>query len=224
MGVEHSLAGAIAAWREGIGAASAVLGAVANASLLKGAVLVALALAATASRGGPIFTGSNAFLLRFSATAVSAIAVGRLLQEALPHRDRPLVEFSTWGAGSALGAESSFPSDHAVYMTAMATAIFFADRKLGMLAVAWTFLVILIPRVLLGYHYPTDILAGAAIGTVIALLVMKAPTPSGIINRVAAAESKAPQVVYPIAFLFAHELASNFNASRTIASAVLKFF
>lgn len=224
MGAEYALVEAIAAWRAEIGAFAGMLRAVADSSLLKGAVLFALALAAAAKRDGSPFSLKGEFPLRFAAVAVSAIAVARLLQEALPHRDRPIVDFSTWAAGSAFGSENSFPSDHAAYMTAMATAIFFADRKLGILALVWTGAIVLCPRVLLGYHYPTDIVAGAAIGAAIAFVIMKAPAPSIVLERFEAAESTAPQIVYPIAFLFAFELASNFNSARALASALLKLF
>ena len=224
MGIEDSLVKAIASWREETGALSEILRAIADAGLLKGAVLVALAIAAALWRwrGGSIFASSNAFLIRFSIAAVSAIAAARVLQHLLPHRDRPFVEFSIWGAGSKFGAENSFPSDHAAYMSAMATATFFADRKLGMIALAWTFIVILIPRVLLNYHYPTDIMAGALIGALIAFAIMKAPAPPSVARLAADAEARAPHIIYPLAFIFAFEMASNFNSVRAIASALLK--
>lgn len=224
MDFEFAFVEAIAEWRAGIGAFAGALRAIADSSLLKGAVLFALAIAAATQRGISPLSRQDGFLLRFSMTAVSAIAVARLLQEVLPHRDRPIVELSAWAAGTAFGSENSFPSDHAAYMTAMATAILLADRKLGMLALAWTFIVILAPRVLLNYHYPTDILAGAAIGALIAMLVMKAPAPSGVINWVSGAGAKSPQILFPIAFLFAFELASNFNSARALANAVLRLF
>jgi undecaprenyl-diphosphatase len=59
---------------------------------------------------------------------------------------------------------SSFPSDHAVLFFALATGIFFASRRTGWLMFIYVSALICLPRVYLGVHYPTDILAGAAIG------------------------------------------------------------
>ncbi len=68
-------------------------------------------------------------------------------------------------------SESSFPSGHAA--TAFASAIVVFRRETGFLR--WSVLVAAIlmafSRLYIGVHYPLDVLAGALIGTLIALLV-----------------------------------------------------
>jgi len=59
---------------------------------------------------------------------------------------------------------SSFPSDHAALFFALAVAIFFASRRAGWFAFFYSLVLICLPRVYLGEHYPTDVMAGAAIG------------------------------------------------------------
>ncbi|HSE57414.1 MAG TPA: phosphatase PAP2 family protein [Nitrospiraceae bacterium] len=59
---------------------------------------------------------------------------------------------------------SSFPSDHATFFFSLAVGLFFVSRPLGYLALAHAVLVISLPRVYLGLHYFTDIVAGAALG------------------------------------------------------------
>ncbi len=64
----------------------------------------------------------------------------------------------------------SFPSDHAGFYVTLAAGIWLAARRIGLLALAWTFLAILGSRVITGQHSPLDIVAGAGIGVVILLL------------------------------------------------------
>ena len=69
------------------------------------------------------------------------------------------------GAPSSL----SFPSAHATSSFAVATAMTRVD-ELGALAFALA-LALSLGRPYLGMHYPTDVLAGAALGIVLGLLV-----------------------------------------------------
>jgi undecaprenyl-diphosphatase len=64
----------------------------------------------------------------------------------------------------------SFPSGHTIFMFALATSIFFYDRKFG-----W-FLFVLgaiigLGRVAGGVHYPSDIVGGAVLGIAVGWLV-----------------------------------------------------
>jgi undecaprenyl-diphosphatase len=72
-------------------------------------------------------------------------------------------------------ADASFPSDHAT--ASMAIAVAFLSRRKnfwGILTLA--FAVILdFGRVAVGFHYPTDVLGGAAIGALAALLLWTPP-------------------------------------------------
>ena len=77
------------------------------------------------------------------------------------HRPRPFTELGI----HPLFTDSawSFPSGHATFFFAMATAIYLYNRKWGMWFFAGTVLVTL-ARVAAGVHYPSDILGGAIIG------------------------------------------------------------
>jgi undecaprenyl-diphosphatase len=65
--------------------------------------------------------------------------------------------------------DTSFPSDHATAAFAIAVAIFLRSRGPGRIALAMAALVS-ISRVVVGTHYPSDVLAGAAIGMLSALV------------------------------------------------------
>lgn len=57
----------------------------------------------------------------------------------------------------------SFPSDHAGFFIAISLGIFLASRRLGLLALGWSLLVILGGKMISGQHTPLDIAAGATV-------------------------------------------------------------
>lgn len=64
---------------------------------------------------------------------------------------------------------TSFPSGHATVFFALATALYLYNRKVG--SVFFLFAVIIaLSRMVVGVHYPIDILAGALIGVVVSYL------------------------------------------------------
>jgi undecaprenyl-diphosphatase len=65
--------------------------------------------------------------------------------------------------------DTSFPSDHATAAFAIAVAIALRSRRPGWVALGMAALVS-IGRVVVGTHYPSDVVAGAAIGTLSALV------------------------------------------------------
>ena len=101
--------------------------------------------------------------------AFVALFLGRFLQVALPFRARPM---HTEGFLMPLGTEkkmeewSSFPSDHSALFYSLATGFGLISRPAGLLAYLYYFVAICVPRMYLGLHYPTDLLAGALIGAV----------------------------------------------------------
>ncbi|WP_406204608.1 phosphatase PAP2 family protein [Kitasatospora sp. NBC_01560] len=62
----------------------------------------------------------------------------------------------------------SFPSNHTVIAFAAATALWFADRRLGRIAVVAAVLMGA-SRVWVGVHYPHDVLVGAVVGVLVAV-------------------------------------------------------
>jgi len=66
--------------------------------------------------------------------------------------------------------DPSFPSDHATAAFAIAVSILLRNRRAGWLALGMAILLSL-SRVVVGTHYPSDVFAGAAIGTTAALVL-----------------------------------------------------
>jgi undecaprenyl-diphosphatase len=103
-----------------------------------------------------------------------ALAVGKVISE-LVDRSRPFVA-DPHGVHlfSGHAADPSFPSDHATAAFAIAVAIVLRKRGWGIVAlVAAT--VLSIGRVAIGIHYPSDVLAGAALGAAAALALWWRP-------------------------------------------------
>lgn len=70
--------------------------------------------------------------------------------------------------------DPSFPSDHATAAFAIAISLLLRSRRIGLLALAMA-VVVAVGRVAVGVHYPSDVLAGAALGTAVALLLWIPP-------------------------------------------------
>lgn len=68
--------------------------------------------------------------------------------------------------------QSSFPSGHAAFFFAFSAAVYFYNKKAGVLLFAASFLISL-SRVFVGVHWPSDILAGALVGIFCAWLIKK---------------------------------------------------
>jgi len=68
--------------------------------------------------------------------------------------------------------DSAFPSAHTALAFSLAVTIFMHDRKVGFWYLAAA-LMIGTTRVLANVHYPIDILGGAFIGTIIAVVIEK---------------------------------------------------
>ena len=68
--------------------------------------------------------------------------------------------------------DPSFPSGHTAASFAAATAIYAINKRWGIAAYLYV-AVMGFSRLYLGVHFPTDVLAGAVVGTLAALIVLK---------------------------------------------------
>jgi membrane-associated phospholipid phosphatase len=107
-------------------------------------------------------------------SALASAAGGLLLNQVIGQlwfRERPYVEHPhSLVLFAPPSHDPSFPSDHATAAFAIAVAVFFFSRRLGLVFLAFA-AAIACSRVLLAMHYPTDVLAGALTGTLAAVAV-----------------------------------------------------
>ncbi|MCP3711837.1 phosphatase PAP2 family protein [Paraburkholderia sp. CNPSo 3274] len=162
------------------------------------------------------------------ASGLIALAVGRLLARCLPFRQRPIFnpDLHLHFASSSLRAAgltdfSSFPSDHAMLWLAIAVGIYLVWRVVGALAILYTVLVICLPRAYLGYHYPTDLIAGGAIGVVITWLMTRDAIRKRTAEPALRLMMRFPGPAAASAFLVCFELVTQFDDLLRLAHSVV---
>ena len=67
-------------------------------------------------------------------------------------------------------ATASFPSGHAAFFFALATGVYFLNKKAGIFFF-FSGILIGLSRIFCGLHWPSDILAGALLGIILVLLL-----------------------------------------------------
>ncbi|HYZ23968.1 MAG TPA: phosphatase PAP2 family protein [Rhodopila sp.] len=97
--------------------------------------------------------------------------LSRCLQVVLHIHQRPLLSglplhFPVLETGfDSLNPWNSFPSDHSMLFFALSTGLWTINRRVGIIAMLWSLLVIDPPRIYLAIHYPSDVIGGAVLGT-----------------------------------------------------------
>ncbi len=110
--------------------------------------------------------------LKLFLTAVISVVLSRLVITEIIRflycRPRPFMAYAV----KQLVSENhcSFPSGHAAFFFALAMAVYFFNKKWGLVFFSAAILMT-IARVISGVHYPTDILGGAVIGILSAYAV-----------------------------------------------------
>jgi undecaprenyl-diphosphatase len=120
----------------------------------------------------PLVYGRDALPASLHMAAVSAVGV--IIYKILKHRlvrRRPFITHTGIRLGTAPLDEFSFPSGHTLHAVAFTTVALAYYPMLAWLLVPFTGLVAA-SRVVLGLHYPTDVLAGAALGASLAAVSM----------------------------------------------------
>ena len=149
---------------------------------------------------------------------VASFLVARVVAAAV-HRVRPIGSIDVpspippvdWTSiRSALAQQGAFPSDHAAMFAVVVVGLFAFNRRLGVLGLilAIGFAVL---RVGVGFHWPSDIAAGALIGTLAALLALwlRRQVSASLDPLLLWAERRA-SFTYPLLFVVSMDFSQKF--------------
>lgn len=109
-----------------------------------------------------------------AATAGLSLLVNQVIGNAIWHRPRPYESHPVYHLSNS--HDPSFPSDHASAAFGIAFGIYLIDRRVGRLFLAIATL-IAAGRLLVGAHYPSDLLGSVVISLAAALLVVRLGGP-----------------------------------------------
>jgi undecaprenyl-diphosphatase len=197
---------------------------VADVNLTKGGIALGLFWWAWFKKDEGVVPEKREFLIFAFVSSSIAMFVAQVLTFTLPYRERPLreplIHFRVpYGVYDELWHTlTSFPSDHAALFFCLAATLWMVSRRLGIVAVCHALFVVCLPRIYLGFHYPTDILAGALLGIGAAYLCKFTRLRKGISRPFFRWLEKHPASFYAFSFVMTFEVAELFWSARMFLS------
>jgi len=114
----------------------------------------------------------------------------------------------------------SFPSDTATLFFGLVTVIFLENRLIGLFCFLWTIAIVALPRVIFGFHNPSDIFGAMILGSGGVLLFSKIPFLRMQIERTLVWFEGRMYLVHALLFVY---LAETYNMFRSVEGAA-KYF
>jgi undecaprenyl-diphosphatase len=112
------------------------------------------------------------------------------------------------------------PSDHAALFFALSAGLWYVSHKIGLFFLIYTIFCICLPRIYLGYHYPSDLLAGAVIGIVVMKISNIMMVDSKQVKNIMNWQNVKPEYFYPVFFLVTYQICDLFNSVIAIVSCI----
>ncbi|MED1468693.1 undecaprenyl-diphosphatase [Bacillus salipaludis] len=141
-------------------------------------------------------TDKNRMMIILSVISVAvAEVIGKIAGKFYSHY-QPFAELPHVNKLVSHAVDNAFPSDHSIIFFSICFSILLVRKKEGWL---WIILAccVAISRVMVGVHYPLDVLTGALIGIISALLVYLIAPKLSFLNKLLAIYEKAEGVILP---------------------------
>jgi len=161
-----------------------------------------------------VLTVIGCFIAALSNKLVSAVTF---------YRPRPIQEHLSlvfpYGPDlSVLKNSNAFPSDHASLFAALSMGITLVDSEVGLVCWIYSLVFICLPRIYMGFHHPTDILAGIANGGLVMWLLLREGVRRRLSKPLGRLRAAYPGPFFAVFFFLTFEIATLFEGSREIAS------
>jgi undecaprenyl-diphosphatase len=196
-----------------------------NDFLLRGGFVMALFWSAWAPQNDA--HAENREVLAFGLVlSICSVLTARILAFALPFRLRPMhnpmlfFKLPYTMDPSTLNGWSSFPSDTATLFFCLAAVLWMTSRRLGILAMCHAVLFVSLPRIYVGIHYPSDILAGALLGCSFASLATFTSIRKSVTAPILRMLTGYPTLFYACLFLVTFEFAIVFDTEFALVRTV----
>jgi membrane-associated phospholipid phosphatase len=193
-----------------------------NSDLMKGGVVMGAIWGAWFYHKGDAKI-NRSFLLSALLGSLIALFLARFFAHVLPLRIRPVLNPNLhFRPPTGLPSQSnwtiwsSFPSDHAALFCALLTGVWLVSRRGGVLLMVYILIAICLPRIYVGIHYPSDVLAGVALGVFSVLLCSWSKVRKIWTGVVLNWIERWPGASYTLLFLITFEIATLFWDVRTL--------
>lgn len=192
-----------------------------NSDLMKGGVVMGVIWWAWFYRKGDAKI-NRSYLLTALLGSLVALFFARFLAHVFPLRVRPILNPNLHfrpplglPSQSNWTIWSSFPSDHAALFCALFTGVWLVSRRGGIALMVYILIAICLPRIYVGIHYPSDVLAGAALGVFSVLLCSWSKIRKSWTEIVLNWIERWPDVGYALLFIITFQIATLFWDIRT---------
>jgi membrane-associated phospholipid phosphatase len=117
---------------------------------------------------------------------------------------------------------SSFPSDTATLFFALAAVVFLENRLVGFFCFLWVTGIIAIPRIIFGWHYPSDMIGSVILGSGCVYSFNKIPYLRMLFDRTLILFEGRMYVVHALLFIFLAEASNLFLSLQGIGKNLLR--
>lgn len=118
----------------------------------------------------------------------------------------------------------SFPSDTATLFFGLAAVVFAEERLVGLLCFVWVAVIIAIPRVILGFHYPSDIIGSLLLGSASVFGFARSPYPRRLFERALMLFEGRMYIVHALLFVFLAEASNLFLSLQAFGKELVRLF